>query len=198
MTKLPRWNDLDALTAFVTKQVDDDVVNGLLYDVFLTEWAPQRELSLRERFEMMERRAIEAAERGDFRRLANLLEGNDFFTRQFLSKGYRIGPRAEALIAAYLRQAPRRRTRKLTITQLRAGSPSYEAADRVLAIQAVLKRHFPDEKGHRDKAIEIVAGGENEYPRSVRNFMEKGKHLYHHIAGLGVGDADDDIGSDPF
>jgi hypothetical protein len=204
MTKKPKWNDLPRLTTYVEEKnarIERECLQEDLHS--LMEAQPQEEVPLDEQFRRFEQKAIHAAEAGDFRWLADLIEGisrNPFGTNLpalFRAKGFRIGSRAEGLVAAFLRQARRPKRKRLTVAELRAGSPNYELAERVGAFQAILEQAYPGEQAHREKAIEIIFPRNPKAQHELLSFMRKGKHRYHHAAQRVVDEYEADIGSDP-
>ena len=153
--KPPKLSDDDALVAkWVGEIVDDDNDDANNDDdfEFSHPWYDHPPLRMSEVLASMECEAIEAAEDGNLEPLGALIE-NPLF------KDYGVlRPKAMAIISAKLRGTfkPRRGPHKQSRWQ-RDLNPARGAAEEVKQIVAVLREHYPKEKGHRDRAIGIAA-----------------------------------------
>ena len=102
----------------------------------------------------MEREAF-APPSGNLKPLGDMIENPMF--KQF---GGKLSPKALTLIAAKLRNEfkPRRGPKRKFISSWhRDLIPAYAAEEEIDQITVVLKKHFPNEKAHRERAITIAA-----------------------------------------
>jgi hypothetical protein len=148
----PRWSDDAALIEWVGDQLPRDS----LWMPWHQWWGGQFVGPPEDR----EREAVAAARLGNFKPLGTLV-----------GQGQTLDPEAIDLIAARLSgdfkakrgKPPRRRANDF-------------AADEVATIQELLQRHYPDQRGHRDRAIDIAAhrhGIDPERLRSHRAFKRR-------------------------
>lgn len=115
----------------------------------------------------IERVAIEAAEHGDFKQLADMIE-----------KKWVLSENAMAMIAAKLKgtfKATKLGRPKQTFLQ-RDLNPMYDAAEEVDKIIHILKRQYPKEKGHTDRAIDIAAKRAGVNRQKLDSYYKKSRH----------------------
>jgi hypothetical protein len=160
--EVPLWSDDAALIKWVDRQLPGP-------DWLIMPWHRWWRGQFVGPPEDREREAIEAARLGNFKLLAELMDPPHEHLRSYRPE--RLSHEAEMLIAARLRgtfkakrgKPPRRR-------------PDDFAADEVAAIQELLKRHYPGQRGYRDRAIDIAAhrhGVDPERLRSHRAFKRR-------------------------
>ena len=155
--KLPKWNDDAALLAWVNWLLSDDELP--VSSAFSLE--PERdevEVLLerdqrRAASEEREREAFEVALSGNFKALADLVDIEAKYPQLSLS------PKSKELIAAYLRGEfkVKKGRQKQTVEQRWTSNPVYAAADEVADIENLLRLGFPNQRGFRQRAIDLAA-----------------------------------------
>ena len=165
---IPKWTDDDAVAVFVT-----DLIEQSERDFDTLAWDTHPGLPASEIFESMERSAIAAAEGNNFGPVTELMEGRNPLVRWLGMKGFRLGPRALALIAGRLRGERGRRGRpKQTPEDRFTNTPSHGAAIEFDMIEEILKRSFPGQKGIRDRAIALAADRSNIPYSRLENYLK--------------------------
>ncbi len=181
--KPPKWSDEKKVAELVDDAFDEWEIK------FIKEEAGRDYpgLTYREWFSSMESDAVEAARKGNFKSLADFFrsEPRNPFVKMFLEKGLR--PSSEALDLVARRAAgeysAKRGQPKQTEDQRRAGSKVHDAADEVPWIAAILKRHYRDQAGIRDRAIAIAVRRANRFPgkkikiETLANYLKSNKRL---------------------
>jgi len=175
----PRWSDDEKVSAFVGKILDEAEAEAE-WRFAMLPWDTVPGIPASGIFEAIERDAIAAAEEGNFRPLANLIDPNSVQKHfiETIGRGQlRIGPRAEALIASRLRGERRvkkgRGPPKKPIERRAAPSKSYYAAAELPRIEKLLRQHYPREKGIKARAISIAAGRGGIEHGTLDNYLEK-------------------------
>jgi hypothetical protein len=175
-----KWND----DAGVAALVNDEFLEWERQDAM--EWVDRFEpdFSASELFARMEYNAVQAAERGDFRPLAEMLEQKNPFIR-WLRRDlkFHLGPKAEALLAGRItgkNSGKRRRGRpKQTVEQRHANSKVHGAADELKDIEAILRWHYPHEKKIRERAISIAAERAGKRRQTLVNYLKSKRRMRH-------------------
>jgi hypothetical protein len=146
--ELPKYNDDDALAKWLAEIIadaDDEAAAREFSEESMRDHPPLR---VTVTTELIERAAIEAADRGNFKALADMIE-----------KGNDLSPKAMAMIAAKLKGTfkPSKLGRPKQPIWKRDLNPMHDAAKEVDKITVILKRRYPKETGHTDRAIDIAA-----------------------------------------
>ncbi len=98
----------------------------------------------------MEREAVETARQGDFRMLGWMFDNDMPLKRE-----------SKKLIAARLMGKFKANKRigaaKQSAARRRAANPVHNAADEVPVIEAILRQHYPKQRGIRDRAVDLAA-----------------------------------------
>jgi hypothetical protein len=177
LSVIPKWNDDDAVAAWVGKVIDDARLEEER-QFYTLPWDTDPGMTASEGFAAIERDAIAAAEGGNFRLLAEILDGSNPVIRWMRSKGCHLGPRSEALIAGYLKgQRGRRGRPKETVDERRSGTPVHDAAAEFKEIQEILSENYPREKGRRDRAITIAADRAKIRHDTLANYLKSRRRL---------------------
>jgi hypothetical protein len=155
MGRAPKWSDDKAVAAWVGKVIDDAALDEE-YEHSQLPWDTLPDIPASFIFEDMERQAVEAAQGGNFRPLADMLERiNPLFK---LAK-WNLGPRAIALIARRLRGEPiaKRGRPKQTAERRQLNTRTHDAAAELKEIERILRQHYPSEKKIKERATSIAA-----------------------------------------
>ena len=147
MTKLPKWGDDAALAAWAGERIPERHAEVLFPErITVQSGVPWQSWDAK----AMEREAFEAAQQGDFRMLGWMLD-------------QRIPLKRESMVLIAARLMGKFKSKKgvgaakQAIARRRAANPVYNAADEVPAIQAILRQHYPKQRGIRDRAIDLAA-----------------------------------------
>ncbi len=141
--KLPPWNPEEAVFAWIQEELLELEHQDPTWseEYFASLPVP----TLAESLSSAERDAVAEARHGNFRMLGFLLD-----PRNPLSPAFRasLAPKTWALIAARLDGSFRGPVgrRKQTEEEKRAANPIHNAADMVLFIEEILRRHYPKQK----------------------------------------------------
>ncbi len=177
MVEPPRWNNEDAVANFINDELDQ-ADEQALRNAATRDWRARAPAI----FAAYERDAIEAAERGNFRLLAELLDGGvPGQTKYHMSGllrawGQHIGPKAEHLIAERLRgkTSGRRRRPALTTAERQAKKVHYVATVILPTVESVIRQHYPHAKAIHERAADIAADRAGIKRRKLRDYL---RHL---------------------
>jgi hypothetical protein len=188
----PKWNDEEAVAAYVNRLIQeaDDEEERQHY---MRDWSSVPGIPMSELWESMERDAVAQAERGNFRKLADLIDGGgdpdlilpnghplppNPLIVELKSMGCRLGLRSEALIAGYLRGRRGRRGRpKQTIEERRSSTRVHDAAAELKEIQDILRNNYLGERDLRERAIAIAADRAKIKYGTLKNYLRSRRRL---------------------
>ena len=174
--KIPRWSD----DAGVAALVNDEFLEWERLDAMDAVVQVLPDIKESEIFASMEREAIAAAERGDFKPLAKILEQKNPLIKQ-LSGKFQLGEKARTILAERITgkdSGKRKRGRpKQSIEERYANTKVHGAAAELRDIQRVLRRHYPNEKKIRERAITVAAGRAGIRRKILENYLRSDRRL---------------------
>jgi hypothetical protein len=143
MIGTPKWSDKEQVAEFVSNEFDAPTPREMELEIEMSLHMPDLTLSSLEPFR--ERAALQAAQQGDFSRLAERIR-----------RGHTLDPIARELVAnKLLGKSKRPRGRPRLNIEDRDNSLRY-AAQEFPRIREILRRHWPKERGQHDRALEIA------------------------------------------
>jgi hypothetical protein len=177
----PKWND----DAGVAALVEDAFLEWERLDAVDAGYRTEPGIPASELHASMERSAVEAAkERRDFKELADIAALRNPFIR-WLRTDLKIplGPEAAALIAERITGKDRgkrgRGRPKQTVEQRHINTPVHGAANEVEDIERILRRHYPDEKKIRERAITVAAKRAGIRRQTLVNYLKSKRRIRH-------------------
>jgi hypothetical protein len=176
----PKWND----DAGVAALVNDEFLEWERLDAMESVYRDEPDLTASELFARMERNAVEAAERGDFKPLAEMLKQKNPLIK-WLRRDLKLhlGPKADALLAERITGEDRgkrgRGRPKQTVEQRHINTPVHGAANEVEDIERILRRHYPDEKKIRERAITVAAERAGIRRQTLVNYLKSKRRIRH-------------------
>jgi hypothetical protein len=166
----PKWSEHEAVAAWVGEVMRGGAMDDAEKRFLATGGCGA---SSTEILEAMEREAVEAALRGSFGLLADMLEQKSPFHRW--EPGWKLSPEAIALIARRLRREPIAKPGrpKQTLERRRHNTPVHDAAAEFKAVERILRQHYPKEKKIRDRAISIAAARAGIKYDTLKDYLKK-------------------------
>ncbi len=168
----PEWKDVEGLSRVVAATFLETALEDARQLYEDTALHPDPDPTAEEVWSWFEIDAIRAAERGDYRPMAEILlaftspldrelAGNPFIA-MLRAHGGKLGRDAEILVASRIlggRAHNKRGRPKMTDEQRRARTPTHDAADEVPGIEAILTARFPSKTPAeiRNMAIDLAA-----------------------------------------
>jgi len=161
----PAWTDEEAVVAWVDEQINEAI--DPIYEMSFDAQVPNFPRSWYR--ESIEREAVEAARRGNFRQLAKF----------FKLAPSDLSQEARELIAQRLvgEYKARRGRPKQDPEERRAASPVHNAATDFLEIKGILDQWWPEERGRRDRAIAIAADKAGIEFGTLFNYLKSNRRL---------------------
>jgi hypothetical protein len=166
--KPPPWKNDEAVAKFVAEIIENENAEAEMLGAYEDAMRDHPPLRASEILESMEAEAIEAAERGNFKPLGDMIE-NPMFKRT----NWALGSKAMSLIASKLCGTFKvtKLGRPPRTTWQRDRDWKIDAAAEVKQIARILKTHYPKEKAHTARAIGIATDRAKERVREmVRKF----------------------------
>src|SRR4249919_3563843 len=171
--KLPKWNNDEAVAALVEAEFLEWERQDVMDDVG-REYPGFKESKL---LLWIESDAADAAKRGNFRPLAELMEPENPLIKMLTAK-FRLSTGTLAIVAKKLRGGgvgKHGRPRK-SIEERYASSKCHGAADELPDIIRILRKYYPNEKV-REKAIDIAARRAGINASTLSNYLRSDRRL---------------------
>jgi hypothetical protein len=166
-TAKPDWEEKEKIAEWVGKRLEDAALEQERQFVMRYVECDVPDVTFRDISKQMEADAVKRARSGNFEQLADMLRaGNRLLAQETLNLI------ADRLTGRF--KAPRRGPPEQTINQLWSNSPIHAIAAEMEDIDEILRAHYGDKRGIRDRAIAIAARrGGIEYDKLANHLKSK-------------------------
>ncbi len=179
--KLPKWDDDHAILAWIGPLMPERP--NLVGPKFARPGIP-----LGWTQPAMEKEAMHAARQYHFKMLGYLIELNASVPADEW-QAPQLSQEAYALIAAYLQGKVKAKNNppKQSVARRWAKNPIHAAADEVVVIKNILRQHYPNQRGYRNRAINVSAARARIPPERLNKHLGSKDRIPAHLSPLGRG-----------